>query len=128
MALRKDIRVMVVDDMAVSRQILVQMLEQIGVNSTITAQSASDALTTLEKFPADIIISDLNMPEMNGLDLLKHLRNDRRSFGIGFVMTSGDESDEKVVDAWHHGMDRFLPKPFEIQGLMTCLEGVAGRM
>jgi two-component system chemotaxis response regulator CheY len=128
MALRKDIRVLVVDDMAVSRQILVQMLEQLGVNVVRTAQSGAEAVKSLAQFPADMIISDLIMPDMDGLQLLKRLRDDRRSCRIVFILTSADDSNEKITDAWQLGLDRFLPKPFELPRLMTCLEAVAGRI
>lgn len=128
MALRKDISVLVVDDMTVSRQILLQMLEQMGVLQVGSAAGGVDAMLSLEKSPADIVICDLHMPDMTGLQLLKHLRSDARNHRIGFVMTSGDDNGEMIQEAWHHGMDRFLPKPFELDSLITCLEGVAGRM
>ncbi len=100
MALRKNLRVLVIDDMSVSRQILLQMLEQIGVATVNTAPSGPAALTSLTQKPADVVIADLHMPEMDGLELLRHLRNYRRSCKIGFVMTSGDDSNEKITEAW----------------------------
>ena len=128
MVLRKNLRVLVVDDMSVSRQILLQMLEQIGVATVNTAPSGPAALTSLTQKPADVVIADLHMPEMDGLELLRHLRNDRRSCKIGFVMTSGDDSNEKITEAWQDGLDRFLPKPFDKQRLIACLESISGRI
>ncbi|MGR3661544.1 MAG: response regulator [Paracoccaceae bacterium] len=128
MALRKDIKILVVDDMAISRQLLVQMLEQLGVNVVHTAQSGAEALRSLAAFPADMIIADLIMPDMDGLELLRRLRESRQSRGIGFILTSGDDTNEKITDAWHSGLDRFMSKPFEMPRLITCLEAVAGRI
>ena len=128
MALRKDLRVLVVDDMSVSRQILLQMLEQIGVATVDTAPSAQNALASLSEYPADVVIVDLHMPDMDGLELLRRVRSDRRNSKIGFVMTSGDDSNEKITEAWHDGLDRFLPKPFDMQRLIVCLESIAGRI
>ncbi len=128
MALRKDLRVLVVDDMSVSRQILLQMLEQIGVATVDTAPSAQNALASLSEYPADVVIVDLHMPDMDGLELLRRVRSDRRNSKIGFVMTSGDDSNEKIAEAWHDGLDRFLPKPFDMQRLIACLESIAGRI
>ncbi len=128
MALRKDLRVLVVDDMPVSRQILLQMLEQIGVATVDTAPSGQNALASLSDYPADVVIADLHMPDMDGLELLRRLRSDRRNNKIGFVMTSGDDSNEKIAEAWHDGLDRFLPKPFDMQRLIVCLESIAGRI
>lgn len=128
MALRRDIRILVVDDMSVSRHILLQMLETIGINSVQTEPDARSAIANLAIEPADLVIADLNMPGMDGLELLIHLREDRRHSGIGFVMTSGDDANEKIDTAWTQGMDRFLEKPFDINKLIACLEAVAGRV
>ena len=128
MALRKNLRVLVVDDMSVSRQILLQMLEQIGVETVDTAPSGRNALASLRDYPADVVIADLHMPDMDGLELLRRLRSDRRNNKIGFVMTSGDDANEKITEAWHEGLDRFLPKPFDMQRLIACLESIAGRI
>lgn len=128
MALRRKLRILVVDDMSVSRQILLQMLEQIGVASVDTSPSGPNAIASLAKYPVDVIIADLHMPEMDGLELLRRLRSDRRNAKIGFVMTSGDDTNEKITEAWHDGLDRFLPKPFDMQRLIACLESIAGRI
>ncbi|MEE9427737.1 MAG: response regulator [Paracoccaceae bacterium] len=128
MALRKDLRILVVDDMSVSRQILVQMLETIGIASVLTEIDGFSALASLVSQPADVVIADLNMPGMDGLELLFQLRQDRRFSKIGFVMTSGDESNEKIDIAWQNGLDRFLSKPFDINRLIACLETVTGRV
>ena len=66
MALRKDLRLLVVDDMAVSRQLLAQILEQLGLVDVRTAQNGQEALMRLDQHPADIVIADLNMPGMDG--------------------------------------------------------------
>lgn len=128
MALRRNIEVLVADDMAVSRQVLVQMLEQLGVETVRTASSGADALHSLDQQPADILIADLHMPGLDGLQLLQKIRNHRRHCQMGFILASGDDDNGKIADAWHQGLDRFLPKPFEMQRLVQCLEAVAGRI
>ncbi len=128
MALRKDLRILVVDDMAISRQLLVQMLEQIGIGLVTTARDAGEALAMLHTDPADLVICDLNMPGMDGLALLRRLRADRRFCRIGFILTSGEDSAERIAEAWHEGLDRFLPKPFDMQRLVVCLEALSGRI
>ena len=128
MALRKEIRVLVVDDMTVSRQLLLQMLEAIGIRNVRSASDGISALQELRREPADLVIADLEMPGLDGLELLRQLREDRRLFRVGFVMTSGHETDPRIDEAWRCGMNRFLPKPFDIHRLVRCLEGVAGRV
>ncbi len=128
MALRRDLRILVVDDMAISRQLMVQMLEQIGIGSVSTASDGGQALSALRDNPADLVICDLNMPGMDGLALLRRLRADRRFCRIGFILTSGEDGSERIAEAWHAGLDRFLPKPFDMQRLVVCLEALSGRI
>ncbi len=128
MALRKDLRILVVDDMTVSRQILLQMLETIGIATVHTAPNAVEALKSLAKYPADLVIADLHMPGPDGVELLRTLRQDRRCSHIGYILTSGDETNERIDTAWRIGMNRFLSKPFDISRLNACLEAVAGRV
>jgi len=128
MALRKDLRLLIVDDMAVSRQVLTQLLEQLGLVDVRSAKTASEALLRQDQHPADIVISDLNMPGMDGIELLQRMRADRRSYATRFVLTSGNDADPRIDDARMEGMDRFLPKPFTADRLIRVLEAVSGRL
>lgn len=128
MALRKDLRLLIVDDMAVSRQVLVQLLEQLGLVDVRAAQSGEEALLRLDQHPADIVIADLNMPGMSGVELMRRIRADRRCHATRFVLTSGHESDPRIDAARLNGLDRFLPKPFCADHLIRALEGVSGRL
>lgn len=128
MALRKDLRVLVVDDMSVSRQVLLQMLEHIGIQGLRSAATIGAAIKDISKTPADIVIADLHMPGGDGLELLKHLRTERRTANVRFVMTSGDDDADWMDEAQSWGMDRFLPKPFDMKRLVHCLESIAGRI
>lgn len=128
MALRKDLRVMVVDDMSVSRQLLQQMLEHIGISDVRLAPNAQVALNDLGRHPADIVISDQNMPGTSGLDFLKELRQTDRTRDVRFIMTSGTDSGNWIDEAQAYRMDRFLPKPFDMGRLVRCLESIAGRI
>ncbi len=128
MALRKDLRLLIVDDMAVSRQILTQLLEQLGLVDVRSAQNGSEALMRLEQHPADIVIADLGMPGMDSIELLQRMRSGRRSHATRFVLTSGDDTDPRIDEERLGGMDRFLPKPFSSDRLIRVLEAVAGRL
>ncbi len=128
MALRKDLRLMIVDDMAVSRQVLTQLLEQLGLVDVRTAASGSEALKRLDEHPADILIADLNMPVMDGVELLRRVRADRRSYAMRFVLSSASDADPRIDHARLNGMDRFLSKPFNADRLIRVLEAVSGRL
>jgi len=123
-SIREDLRVLVVDDMSVSRNVLVQMLEQIGVRDIRTASTAQGALDALHHKLADVVISDLHMPGGTGLDLLRHLRMQRSTRYVRFVMTTGDNDLGWVQEAQKFDLDQFLPKPFDLQRFTRCFYSV----
>ena len=75
MSLREKLRVMVVDDMSTSRGLITQALDAIGIQNIATAGDGKTALAAITKSPVHLVISDYNMPEMDGLHLLHHLRS-----------------------------------------------------
>ncbi|WP_299658414.1 response regulator [uncultured Tateyamaria sp.] len=126
MALRDQIRIMVVDDMSTSRGLIVQSLEALGVRHITTAADGATALTLLAKNPAHLVISDYNMPNMDGLKLLHSLRSHAKTKGVGFILITG-RSEQQIVDYGRKlGMNNYLKKPFESVQLRKCIETVVG--
>lgn len=126
MALRDQIRIMVVDDMSTSRGLIVQALEGFGVRNVSTAENGSDALEALAKSPVHVIISDYNMPNMDGLHLLQRLRGEEKTKGLGFILITG-RAEQQIIDYGRKlGMNNFLKKPFDPADLRKCLEAVVG--
>ena len=74
------------------------------------------------------MIADLNMPGMDGIELLHRIRNDRRAQSVRFVLCSANDSDPRIDEARMNGMDRFLSKPFSADRLIRVLEAVSGRL
>ncbi|MEL7463620.1 MAG: response regulator [Pseudomonadota bacterium] len=126
MALREKIRIMVVDDMTVSRGLLTMGLEKLGVANVIPMDHAHKALKSLDAAPAHLIISDYNMPDMDGLEFLLALRKNQKTQRIGFIMVSGT-FNQTIVDLGKRlGMNNFLKKPFTDDTLKQCVESVTG--
>ena len=128
MALRDEIRVMVVDDMATSRALLVQALESFGVKHVRAANSPVAALNDLRASPAHLVISDYNMPDLNGLEFLKELRQGARTAKIGFLLVTGRASAEIVSEGRKLGMNNMITKPFERPALLKAVEQIVGRL
>ncbi len=128
MALRSELRVLVVDDMSVSRQVLLQLLEHFGVRHVRTATSAEEALEMLESAPFDLVICDLVMPGMDGISLFERIRTDRRHRRKRFVLASGHADSPRMASARARGLDAILPKPFRAAELLDCVEEIAGRI
>lgn len=128
MALRDQLRVMVVDDMSTSRGLITQALDAFGIRNVASTADGPTALKTLETQPVHLVISDYNMPGMDGLQLLHKLRTGAKTKGVGFILITG-KADKAIIDQGRQlGMNNFLKKPFEPKDLQTCIEAVVGRL
>ncbi|MFH1488389.1 MAG: chemotaxis response regulator CheY [Pseudomonadota bacterium] len=105
-------KVLVVDDFATMRRILKGVLKQIGFNNIVEAEDGSLALKELKKEEFGLIVSDWNMPNMTGLDLLKAVRGDDTLKGIPFIMVTAEGQRENVVEAVKAGVSNYIVKPF----------------
>ncbi|MEM6635043.1 MAG: response regulator [Pseudomonadota bacterium] len=128
MSLRDQLRILVVDDMSTSRGLLTQALDAIGITNVASVADGPTALAALEKSPVHLVISDFNMPEMNGLQLLHALRSAERTKQVGFILITGLANNEIIEGGRHLGMNNYLKKPFEAVELRTCIEAVVGRL
>ena len=128
MALRDQLRIMVVDDMSTSRGLITQALDAFGIRNVATASDGPSALKALQTAPVHMVISDYNMPGMDGLQFLHALRSEARTKGVGFILITG-KADKAIIEKGKQlGMNNFLKKPFEPNHLRTCIEAVVGRL
>lgn len=128
MALRDQIRIMVVDDMSTSRGLITQALDGFGVRNVATADNGKHALEALATKPVHLVISDYNMPEMDGLKLLHYLRAAPKTKGVGFILITG-RAEQQIIDYGKKlGMNNYLKKPFQPEDLRKCIEAVVGRL
>lgn len=128
MSLRDQIKVMIVDDMTVSRGLLTQALDDIGIKNYDTTKAGDDALSRLAANPAHLVISDFNMPRMNGLQLLESLRKNAATRSIGFILVTGSPSAEIIEKGRSLGMNNMITKPFTSQQIKGVIEAVVGRL
>ena len=116
-------RILVVDDDSAHRQIVEEKLRYIGYEIA-GAESAEDALGKLQAFDPSVIVSDLKMPGMSGIELLKRVKQDRSD--IDLIMVTGHEDMTSVVDAMKSGAFDYVTKPVELGRLADivrrCLE------
>ena len=113
------LRILVVDDEAINLKLVSRLLEMEGYE-VITAQSGDASLRLIEQTPPDIALLDVRMPDMDGYELCRRLRQNPRTAGIPIVMLTAlvDENDRlKGIEA---GADDCLPKPFNVE-LMCAL-------
>jgi two-component system chemotaxis response regulator CheY len=128
MSLRETIRILVVDDMAASRGLITMGLDALGITNYDYLKDGETALKSLVANPCHLVISDYEMPKMNGLKLLEGLRVNATTRQIGFILISGRATPDILNKGRQLGMNNFLKKPFTTPKLQQCIEAVCGRL
>ncbi|MBN1904131.1 MAG: chemotaxis response regulator CheY [Deltaproteobacteria bacterium] len=118
------IKVLVVDDFATMRRIVKGVLKQLGFNDIIEAEDGNMALKELQKEKIGLIVSDWNMPNMTGLDLLKAVRADEKLKNTPFLMVTAEGQKENVVQAVQAGVSNYIVKPFTPETFSAKLEKI----
>jgi len=110
----KKLRVLIVDDSSVMRKIVERSLRQAGieVGEVLEASNGAEALAEVQKSAFDLILSDINMPAMDGLEFLRNLSNIESAKGVPVVMITTEGSEARVVEALSVGARGYIRKPF----------------
>ena len=129
-----EIRTLIVDDSSVMRKIVERSLRQAGLDPLVVheAGSGTEGLDVLKAKQVDLILSDINMPSMDGLEFLRQIRAQNLAPGVPVVMITTESSEEHVKQAILAGAQGYIRKPFtaeqvkeRVLPLLEC--GVAGR-
>jgi len=126
MAIDTSMKILVVDDFATMRRIVKGVLKQLGFMNIIEAEDGTTALEELKKEKVGLIVSDWNMPNMTGLDLLKAVREDGGLKSIPFLMVTVEDQKENVVEAVKAGVNNYIVKPFTPETFNEKLKKVFG--
>ncbi|MEO1748741.1 MAG: response regulator [Pseudomonadota bacterium] len=126
MSTKDRLTVMVVDDMSVSRALIIQSLDDLGIRKVDYCVDGASAFKRLASQPVHLVISDYNMPGANGLQLLSGLRKYKTTQKIGFILITGMATEQIVDQGNELGMNNYLKKPFSTRDLKSCIERVVG--
>jgi two-component system chemotaxis response regulator CheY len=121
------IKVLVVDDFPTMRRIVKNLLKQLGFENIDEAEDGAQALVKLKAGGYGLVVSDWNMPVMEGIDLLKHVREDETLKAIPFLMVTAEAEKDKVITAIKAGVDNYVVKPFTAEVLKEKLEKIADK-
>jgi two-component system chemotaxis response regulator CheY len=121
-------RILIVEDSATMRSLLASSLEELEIPVKITeAESGFEALRLLPRFAFDLIVTDINMPDINGLELLSFVRSNDRYREIPLVVVSTEGSDRDRDKGLGLGADHYLVKPFDPEALREVARDLLAR-
>lgn len=118
------IKVLVVDDMSTMRRIVKNVLRQIGFSDIVEAENGQDAMTKLKAGGFGLVVSDWNMPIMQGIDLLRAVRADANLKTLPFLMVTAEAQKENLIEAVQAGVSNYVVKPFTAEVLQGKLEKI----
>lgn len=116
--------VLVVDDAAAMRGMVKRLLRELGLTNLREAENGSLALDQLKRKRAGLVVSDWNMPVMNGIDLLRAIRADAVLKETPVLMVTAEAKKENLIEALQAGVDNFIVKPFTAKTLEEKLNKI----
>ncbi len=119
------LHVLIVDDMSSLRTVLKRMLLHLGVGGSLTeAQDGVEAWNLLQERPFSLVISDLNMPRMDGFELLRLMRHSLKHQAIPLLLITGECSEDQIAAAVKTPYEDYLMKPFTLGNLVRHLRNL----
>ena len=112
MVLDKNMKILVVDDFSTMRRIIKNLLKDLGFANIQEADDGSTALPMLQQGDFDFVVTDWNMPGMQGIDLLRAIRADANLKHIPVLMVTAEAKKEQIVAAAQAGVNGYVIKPF----------------
>lgn len=113
--------VLVVDDSAAMRSLLVATLESLGPIRVLQAQNGFEALRVMPREQIDLVLTDINMPDINGLELLTFLRNSPLYKTVPVIVISTEGSQKDIEKGLAIGANEYLVKPFNPEQLLAVV-------
>lgn len=126
--LNTDIKILIVDDFSTMRRIIKNLLRDLGFNNTHEADDGNTALPLLKNGDFDFVVTDWNMPGMQGIDLLKEIRKDQALCHIPVLMVTAEAKREQIIEAAQSGVNGYIIKPFTAATLKEKLEKIFERI
>lgn len=128
MSVNKDMKILIVDDFSTMRRIIKNLLRDLGFNNTEEADDGTTALPKLKNGGFDFLVTDWNMPGMQGIDLLKAVRGDADLADLPVLMVTAESKREQIVAAAEAGVNGYIVKPFTAQTLKEKIDKIFERL
>ena len=121
-------KILIADDFSTMRRIVKNLLRDLGFNNTQEADDGLTALPMLKKGEFDFVVTDWNMPGMQGIDLLKHIRADAELKHLPVLMITAEAKREQIIEAAQAGVNGYIVKPFTAATLKEKLDKIFDRL
>ncbi|MFK8068217.1 MAG: chemotaxis response regulator CheY [Gammaproteobacteria bacterium] len=124
----KNMKILIVDDFSTMRRIIKNLLRDLGFTNTDEADDGQTALPKLEAGGFDFLVTDWNMPGMQGIDLLKAVRANPDLKELPVLMVTAESKREQIVEAAQAGVNGYVVKPFTAGTLKEKIDKIFERI
>jgi len=121
-------KILIVDDFSTMRRIIKNLLRDLGFTNTSEADDGLTALPMLESGKYDFLVTDWNMPGMQGIDLLKAVRANSELADLPVLMVTAESKKDQIVEAAQAGVNGYVVKPFTAQTLKEKIDKIFERI
>ena len=124
----KNMKILIVDDFSTMRRIIKNLLRDLGFTNTQEADDGATALPILKSGDFDFLVTDWNMPDMTGIDLLKQVRADKNLGALPVLIVTAEAKREQIIEAAQAGVNGYVVKPFTAQALKEKIDKIFERV
>jgi len=121
-------KILIVDDFSTMRRIIKNLLRDLGFTNTVEADDGLTAWPILEQGGIDFLVTDWNMPGMQGIDLLKKVRADEKLGSMPVLMVTAETKREQIIEAAQAGVNGYIVKPFTAGTLKEKIDKIFQRV
>lgn len=121
-------KILIVDDFSTMRRIIKNLLRDLGFTNTFEADDGNTALPMLKDGDFEFVVTDWNMPIMQGIDLLKEIRKDPKLKHLPVLMVTAEAKRDQIIEAAQAGVNGYIVKPFTAGTLKEKLDKVFERL
>ena len=126
--MNSNMKILIVDDFSTMRRIIKNLLRDLGFNNTHEADDGNTALPMLKSGGFDFLITDWNMPGMQGIDLLRAVRSDPNLSSLPVLLVTAEARRDQIVLAAESGVNGYIVKPFTAQTLKEKIDKIFERI
>jgi len=120
----KDIKILVADDFPTMRRIIRGLLKNLGYKNVAEAEDGCDALEKLKESSFDFLVTDWNMPNMTGLELIKSVRATKTLQDLPILLVTAEAEKENIIQAAQAGVSNYIVKPFTVETMEQKINAI----